>query len=47
MKGMRNWLAHVFFDINLDIVWNVVVNLLPPLIVRLEQILDEPADTSS
>ena len=47
MKAMRNWLAHVYFDINLDILWNVVTNLLPPLIVQLEDILNSKEDPSS
>lgn len=41
---MRNWLAHVYFDINLDVLWNVVTNLLPPLIVQLEDILNSKED---
>ena len=36
---MRNWLAHAYFDINLDILWNVVQDELGPLIVQLESIV--------
>lgn len=39
MKAMRNWLAHAYFDINLDTLWNVVKNQTGPLIVQLEVIL--------
>lgn len=39
MKAMRNWLAHAYFDINLDILWNVVQRHLSPLINQLEAIL--------
>lgn len=39
MKAMRNWLAHAYFDINLDILWNVAQDQLNPLIVRLEAII--------
>lgn len=39
MKAMRNWLAHAYFDINLDILWNVVQNLTGPLIAQLEAVL--------
>lgn len=39
MKAMRNWLAHAYFDINLDILWNVVQDLTGPLIAQLEVIL--------
>jgi len=36
---MRNRLIHAYFDINLDIVWDTVVQELPPLISELEKIL--------
>ena len=39
MKAMRNWLAHAYFDINLDTLWNVVQNHIIPLITQLEAIL--------
>ena len=39
MKAMRNWLAHAYFDINLDTLWNVVQNHISPLIAQLEAIL--------
>ena len=44
MKAMRNWLAHVYFDINLDILWNVTQNLLGPLILQMEEILAAESD---
>ena len=39
MKAMRNWLAHAYFDINLDTLWNVIHNHTVPLIAQLEAIL--------
>lgn len=39
IKAMRNWLAHAYFDINLDILWNVVVDHIGPLISQLETII--------
>ena len=39
MKAMRNWLAHAYFDINLDILWNVVQEQLGPLIAQLKAII--------
>ncbi len=39
MKAMRNWLAHAYFDINLDTLWNVVQDHTIPLICQLEAIL--------
>jgi uncharacterized protein with HEPN domain len=37
--GMRNRLIHGYDTINLDIVWEVVKNDLPPLVAELERIL--------
>lgn len=35
MKGMRNRLAHGYFDINLDLVWDTVTTELPRLLAVL------------
>ncbi len=35
MRGMRNRMAHGYFDINLDVVWNTVSNALPDLLTHL------------
>jgi uncharacterized protein with HEPN domain len=35
MKGMRNRIAHGYFDINLDIVWDTVKTALPDLLAQL------------
>ncbi|MGV8891715.1 MAG: DUF86 domain-containing protein [Burkholderiaceae bacterium] len=40
MKGMRNRIAHGYFDIDLDIVWNTVQTALPQLVKRLAAIRD-------
>ncbi len=32
MKGMRNRLAHGYFDINLEVVWDTVQTALPGLL---------------
>ena len=37
--AMRNRLIHVYFDIDLDRVWDTVTDDLPPLINTLESIL--------
>jgi uncharacterized protein with HEPN domain len=39
MIGMRNRLTHAYFEIDLDIVWQVVTNDLPPLVTELEKII--------
>ena len=37
--GMRNRLVHAYFDVDLDRVWDSVVDDLPPLIAELERVL--------
>lgn len=31
IAGMRDWLAHAYFSVNADIVWDVIENKLPEL----------------
>ncbi len=35
MRGMRNRIAHGYFDINLDVVWDTVQTALPDLLEQL------------
>jgi uncharacterized protein with HEPN domain len=35
MRGMRNRIAHGYFDINLDVVWETVQTALPELLKKL------------
>ena len=35
MRGMRNRIAHGYFDINLDLVWDTVQSALPDLLQLL------------
>ncbi|HLF98036.1 MAG TPA: DUF86 domain-containing protein [Methylococcaceae bacterium] len=35
VRGMRNRIAHGYFDINLDVVWDTVQTALPELLERL------------
>ncbi|MDX2103821.1 MAG: DUF86 domain-containing protein [Alphaproteobacteria bacterium] len=35
MRGMRNRIAHGYFDINLDLVWDTMQTALPDLLKRL------------
>ncbi len=37
--GMRNRLVHDYYDINLDTVWNVIVEDIPPLMEWVEEVL--------
>ena len=38
MRGMRNRVAHGYFAINLDVVWETVQLALPELIVQLDAV---------
>lgn len=43
MRGMRNRIAHGYFDINLDVVWDTVQTALPELLTSLSSaIAEEP-----
>jgi uncharacterized protein with HEPN domain len=37
MRGMRNRIAHGYFDINLDVVWDTVQTALPELLAKLNE----------
>lgn len=39
--AMRNRLVHVYFDVNLDVVWETVRQDLPPLVAALQGALNE------
>ena len=38
MRGMRNRIAHGYFDINLDVVWDTVQTALPELLRKLASV---------
>lgn len=38
MRGMRNRIAHGYFDINLEVVWDTVQTALPQLLEKLREI---------
>jgi uncharacterized protein with HEPN domain len=40
LKGMRNRIAHGYFEINLDTVWETVQTALPELTRQLPAIID-------
>jgi uncharacterized protein with HEPN domain len=42
MGGLRNRLAHAYFDVDLDVLLGVVAKDLPPLILQVEGILGGP-----
>jgi uncharacterized protein with HEPN domain len=41
--SMRNRIVHAYFDINLDLVWQTIVEDLPDLIAELDAILSDPS----
>ncbi len=38
MTGMRNVMAHEYFQINLGVVWQTLKRSLPPVVVQLENL---------
>ena len=44
MRGMRNHIAHGYFDINLDVVWETVQTALPELLERLSAVRASAGD---
>jgi uncharacterized protein with HEPN domain len=44
MRGMRNRIAHGYFDINLDVVWDTVQTALPALLNQLRAVRANAAD---
>lgn len=44
MRGMRNRIAHGYFDINLDVVWDTVQTALPELLKQLCEIRNDSSD---
>jgi uncharacterized protein with HEPN domain len=43
--GMRNRLVHVYFDVDLDLVWEVIVRDLPVLVRELQDCLGDLSDS--
>jgi uncharacterized protein with HEPN domain len=41
MRGMRNRIAHGYFEINLDVVWDTVQIALPALLKQLPAVRDD------
>lgn len=42
IRGMRNRVAHGYFELNLDLVWDTVQTALPELLVKITSLA--PAD---
>ncbi len=46
MRGMRNRMAHGYFDINLDIVWDTIQQSIPVLAQQIQQLRMESGTAS-
>ena len=44
MRGMRNRIAHGYFDINLDVVWDTLQTALPELLQHLHAVRQQARD---
>lgn len=44
MRGMRNRIAHGYFDINLDVVWETVQTALPEMLKQLHAVRQDADD---
>jgi uncharacterized protein with HEPN domain len=44
MRGMRNRIAHGYYDINLDVVWDTVQTALPELLGQLAVVCERAND---
>lgn len=47
MRGMRNRMAHGYFDIDLEVVWDTVQTALPPLLAQLQTLYRGMADDAA
>lgn len=39
MRGMRNWVVHVYFNVDPKIIWDTIRHDLPPLVEPLRELL--------
>ena len=46
MRGMRNRIAHGYFDINLEVVWETVQTALPSLLLQLPALIKSAEQSS-
>ena len=38
---LKDDLIHAYFDINLDVLWNTIIQDLPPLLTELEKAIEQ------
>lgn len=42
ITGTRDRLSHAYFEVDLDVIWDIITSDLPSLIPRLEALLNQP-----
>jgi uncharacterized protein with HEPN domain len=47
MRGMRNRIAHGYFDIDLELVWDTVQTALPKLLIQLSACIQKLSGPST
>ena len=43
MAGLRDRVVHAYAEVDLELLWDAATTHVPPLLARLEQILDQEA----
>jgi uncharacterized protein with HEPN domain len=46
MRGMRNRIAHGYFDVNLEVVWETVQTALPELLSKFHEARQDASQSS-
>jgi uncharacterized protein with HEPN domain len=46
MRGMRNRIAHGYFDVNLEVVWETVQTALPELLSKFHEVRQDASQSS-
>lgn len=44
IAGLRNRVIHVYFNIDMDVIWDVVQSKLPPLRMQIQQLIKEKSE---
>ena len=44
IAGLRNRVIHVYFNVDMDIIWDVVQSKLPPLRTQIQQLIKERSE---
>ena len=47
ISGMRDFISHAYFAVDLDIIWDTITRDVPELLERLRQIIEKESGGSS